>query len=311
MKQFLIMLFALCTCLAKAQSYKKILSKYDVIEFLPENSDGDATSFWTHVLDENNEFMSSLESLLTKGGSAKEAREKMRIALSESNRLYEKDVVFNAHMDSMKYIIMGRYGIVDQTAIYFLRYGDVNAFCTPKINGPIVNVYVCEGLLNALPEDSEIGLPCFYAVLAHEFTHGLFHHALFHLYKTAKKEKSNELIADIATGMAVFHDSYSEARGVESLIKDVGHYSQDVHDWAERNTLLFQFKYGREQEYQADIVAFRLLDWLGIGGEATIAMLESIKSPFGYSDENSDHPTTQERIDLLKYMTSQKRVKLE
>jgi predicted Zn-dependent protease len=294
-----------------AQSYKKILSKYDIIELLPEKSDGDATSFWTFILDENKELVSSLESLLTKGGSAKDAREKMRIALSENSRLIDYDAIFNAHLDSMKYIILGRYGLVDQTAIYYLQYKDINAFCTPKINGPMINVYVCEGLLKALPEDSEIGLPCFYAVLAHEFTHGLFNHALFHLYKTIKKEKSNNLFADIATGMAVFNDSYSKARGIESQIKDVGKYNKDVHEWAERNALLYQFKYGREQEYQADIVAFRLLDWLGIGGEAAITMLESIESPFEFSDEYNDHPTTQERIELLKFMSNQKRVKFE
>lgn len=309
MRKLAILLTLMFTSLIGiAQSYKKILSKYDVIALLPEQSDGDAKSFWTYILDNNIDFMSSVEKLFKKKGSAIEAREEMFIDHSKNYIFLKNDETFYTQLDSLKYLILGCYSMAKQSTIYYLNYNEVNAFCAHKIEGSYINIYLCKGLLNALPKDPQIRQSYLCAVLAHEFTHGLFLHALFHLYKTKKKEKTNNLLADIATGMAAFHDNYSKARGTESMIEDLGDFSRDVHYNAERSTLLYQFKYGREQELQADIVAFRLLDWLGIGGENVIRFLNAIKEPYEYSDEYSDHPTIQERVNLLEYISKQRRV---
>lgn len=309
MKYYFLFFFVLCSCVVNAQSYKKILAKYDIVSLLPEQSDGKAKSFWIHVIEENKSFTSSFEKIAKKGGSAREARDKISNAGVDSNRFLEDSCIYSASIDSLKYNILGNYYVTERCKIYLLREDDVNAFCTPSAQFPYFNICLFEGLIKALPEDATVGIPCLYYVLAHEFTHGLFEHGLFHEYKKRKKEKQNELLAGIAAGMATYNYSYSKARGVESKIHNLEKYNRDVYSWAIRNSQLYQYQYSREQEYQSDIVAFRLLDWLGIGGEAAITMLELIKTPYEYYDEKSDHPTIKDRIGLLKYMCTQKRIK--
>lgn len=285
-----------------AQSHKSILSKNDIIKYLPETSDGKAESFWNHVVTDNKEFLETVDKIFNKkGGSAKTARETIAKALGQSEAYYADDAKLLVNVDSAKYDVLGNTKFADDIHIYYLDYDDVNAFCTPSSN-----VYVYSGLLNSLPKDKIY--TCFLGVLAHEFTHGLLHHALIAQYKIAKKEKQNQLVADIATGLAVAHDSFSKARGTESVIPNTGEYSSKVHSWAQKATLMYQFRYSREQEYQADIIAFRFLDWIGIGGEIYLDLLKALNQPFEYTDE-SDHPSTDDRMELIKYMCSQKRVR--
>ncbi len=305
LKHFILTFVGLCIfCIfpSYAQSPKKILSKNDIIKYLPETSDGKAESFWNHVVAENKEFLETVDKIFNKkGGAAKTARETIATALGQCEAYYANDATLLVNVDSAKYDVLGYTKLANKIHVYYLDYDDVNAFCTPSSN-----VYVYSGLLNSLPEDKKY--TCFLGVLAHEFAHGLLHHALVGQYNIAKKEKQNRLIADIATGMAVFHDSYSKARGTESMIPDTGEYSSKVHSWAQKATLMYQFKYNREQEYQSDIIAFRFLDWIGIGGETYLDVLQTLNQPFEYTDESS-HPSTYDRMELIKYMCSQKRVR--
>ena len=285
-----------------AQSNRSILSKNDIIQYLPEISDGNAESFWNYVVAENKDFLSTMDKILNKNGSsAKAARKNIANALGKTEAYYANDAVLLTNIDSAKFDVLGHTSLADKIHVYYLPFNDVNAFCTPEIN-----VYVYEGLLNSLPKD-DIYL-CFLGLLAHEFSHGLLYHALTHEYKTIKKEKQNNLVAGIASGLAIAHDSYSKARGTESMIPDTEEYISKVYSWANKETLLYQYKYSREMEYQADIVAFRFLDWIGVGGEKYIKLLQSIKQPFENSDEYSDHASTDERITLLQYLSTQKRI---
>lgn len=285
-----------------AQSNKSILSKNDILKYLPEKSDGNPGSFWNHALNDNKEFLDLMDKILNKNGSsAKKARENIASALGETEAYYAKDATILAKLDSAKYDVLGNNSVSNSIHIYYLQYPETNAFCTPQ-----TNVYVYSGLMDALPQEHIY--VCFLGVLAHEFAHGLLHHALVHQYKIAKKEKQNELVADIATGLAAYHDSYSRARGTESMVPDVKGYSNKIHIWARQETLRYQFKYSRDMEYQADIVAFRFLDWIGVGGEIYIEALQAMEDPFADNDDYSDHPSMSDRIALLKYMCTQKRV---
>lgn len=302
-KIFCILILISVVITANAQSYKSILSKNDIIKYLPEVSDGSVESFWNHAVAENKEFLETVDKILNKNGSsAKKARQDIAKALGETEAYYAKDASILSKLDSAKYDVLGYTSFADGIHVYYLDYDDANAFCTPQ-----TNVYVYEGLLNSLPEDKLY--VCFLGVLAHEFTHGLLHHALIHQYKLAKKEKQNELVADIATGLAVYNDSYSKSRGTESMVPDTRNYSSKVHAWARKETLRYQFKYSRDMEYQADIVAFRFLDWIGVGGEVYMEALQSINDPFADSDDYSDHPSIDERLALLKYMCTEKRIR--
>jgi len=283
--------------------YEDILSECDIIHLLPQESDGNALSFWNHIIAENKELNKLFSKINTKGGSAKEAREKISELLYYDRPLLKKTGIDVPSLDSMKYVLLGDYDDVDDLfSIKMKDSEELNAFSTPD-----GEIFIYSGLLDHFFNGSEESIPCLYAILAHEFSHVFFRHALVSLYKKYKREKTNELIADIATGAANFSYSYSKARGIESPIDDVQEYSENVHEYANQQTTLYYFKYSRTQEYQSDIVAFRLLDWLGLNGEYVIEALQLINNPFDVgSDEYNDHPSTQDRIKLLKYLLSKK-----
>lgn len=93
----------------------------------------------------------------------------------------------------------------------------------------------------------------------------------------------------------------------------------------------FRMQYSREQEIEADIVAYRFLEWCGIGGDVYIRMLKDYGKATGdYREGELDkttyselfhainsggspsrktrmmdsHPTTVSRIELLEYMAA-------
>ena len=72
---------------------------------------------------------------------------------------------------------------------------------------------------------------------------------------------------------------------------------------------MYQFKYSREIELQADIVAFRLLDWIGIGGERMKEALTLLADPFEYSSDLDNHYTMSQRIAVLEQLEKGPRVK--
>ena len=287
--------------------YENILVECDILHLLPKESDGSALTFWNNIVFENNYFKKRINKAMTKGGSAKNARMEIANQTHKNEAILNSLSLYSSTLDSMKYAIIGNCSFADSLSIRLLENDAINAMCTPESN-----VYIFKGMIDMLFEKSEHPIWCMYAVLGHEFTHGLFHHAFFSLYNKNKREKRDELFAELAVGMASFSYSYSKARGTEGIIKtqeQINEIGENVYREASLLSTLYYFKYSREQEFQSDIVAFRLLDWLGIGGEYVIEMLQLLKNPYNVSsDDFNDHPSIQERIKLLKFMQTRKRV---
>ena len=67
---------------------------------------------------------------------------------------------------------------------------------------------------------------------------------------------------------------------------------------------MFHYKYDREQEIEADIVAYRFLEWIGIDPAEFIMALErtNLDNLTGAGEKDSDHPSTEFRVGLLKQL---------
>ena len=302
MKKLIIFCLASLTfqfCAAK--SIKSLVKKYDIIKLLPEQSDGNVETFWNAVVFNNAEFQSLIKRIQTKGGSAKKARTLVSSATSQSENHYYSYSEYWGLIDSLKYTLLGNNSFSNNTFIRVIPINEVNAFCTPNSR-----IFVFGGIFEALPKDNLYNT--FLAVLAHEFAHGMMQHSLVGQYKKIKKEKSNKLWAGIAIGLNAFADGYAAAQGVK-VPDNRGEYYASIYNAAVQDSYMYQFRYDREQEIQADIIAFRLLDWIGVGGESMIQMLNHIKRPYEYASDTSDHPTTQERIAILSYLVNKKRIK--
>ena len=77
--------------------YEEILAECDIIHLLPQESDGDALSFWNHIIGKNKELNKLFNKIDTKGGAAKEARENISEYLHYDRPLLKKLVLMFPH----------------------------------------------------------------------------------------------------------------------------------------------------------------------------------------------------------------------
>lgn len=122
-----------------------------------------------------------------------------------------------------------------------------NASCTPD-----GHVYINYGLIKRLGEKDEL----LFGVLAHEIAHYMLRHHLMHTYKTLKREKLNNVGAAIGmAGTAVGNLAAASAGVSAGTSEEQSDQYQRYWDSAKHNTRLYKYRYGREEELEADIIA--------------------------------------------------------
>lgn len=172
-----------------------------------------------------------------------------------------------------------------------------NAFCTPD-----GNIFITSKLLVEMGSD-------YYALLgiaAHEMAHYVLQHAASSVYAQKKRERRNNIIAGVASGIVAATAIYSASQGADANMSDATVKSiENMFGAAKRDAYMFGFRYDREQELEADIIAYRYLEWLGISGTHYIAALYRIwneDDEFYANDVDSTHPSTIYRTRLLSYL---------
>lgn len=172
-----------------------------------------------------------------------------------------------------------------------------NAFCTPD-----GNIFITSKLLVEMGSD-------YYALLgiaAHEMAHFVLQHAASSVYAQKKREQRNNIIAGVASAIVTATAIYSASQGADASMSDATSKSiENMFGAAKRDAYMFGFRYDREQELEADIIAYRYLEWLGISGTHYIAALYRIwneDDEFYANAVDSSHPSTIFRTQLLSYL---------
>ena len=142
--------------------------------------------------------------------------------------------------------------------------------------------------------------------VAHEFAHGALLHHVRSFYAEAKERRKNELLGGIAAGLnglAAGMETYNAvAYGIRPSGTDYGAIISNIDTDVKNSTFKYLFKFNREQEFEADLFAYRFLEHLGCG-EEFINGLRILGTQYDYMfDEYSDHPTTSTRINFLNYV---------
>lgn len=303
MKKFFIlflMTFAAVFSFAQNKKYDKLISEFDVIEYVESLEKNRPDLFWDAVW-RNNDGLHRLAEAIEKGKeTAVQAQHDLYYAQVSSAGYYQ-NLPINSKLqfaaDSLlKYI--GINSVYDGATIQIVDFEEVNAFACP--NG---EMYITTGAMmsDGIPLEGMIG------ICAHEAAHFLLQHSLANAYALRNKEKKNMIIAGVVSAIDAAANAYAQANGA------VGNESWDnVNEriesniiWAGDNALKYKYKYSREQEIEADIIAYRFLEYMGWGGEHYINALKSIGyENDAYYDDMSDHPTTEFRVKLLEHLGS-------
>lgn len=285
---------------AECFQYIKKLDVPSEVMALPNDN---PANFWWNLPKYNTEYQ-KFETALKKGkGTALSAvneikndlllRTDIQKGLTDDNSVEVLDSVY-------KFFNLKVYN--PQMKAYIVGDREVNAYSTPD-----AIIVLNSGLLNRMGTFEKI-----YAVVGHELAHYALGHVIQNLYAVKKKEKRNQVMAGVASGIqatgtaigqAMYSDNSPEGQKARAQAwQDVTDGLYKNLEWATMDAYgRYHLKYSRSQEMEADIASYRFLQWIGEDPNYMIKILELLGEGEPKIDQKkSDHPSTEFRINVLK-----------
>ena len=278
--------------------YIKLANRLDILKCLPDTAIHQQGLFWKSVVEKNEDFNQMMEFFVEPTGLAKEALSKVKSAEGLNmfmNMSYDERK--EGHQNKLLHGIMFGDSTAYKDITFRMNYDkDFNAFTTPD-----GYIYVNTGVLDKIDPDYDL----MYGILAHEITHYLLKHQLIHEYMALKRERANKITAGIATiGVGIANMVGASYGGPVDTLTQKKTY-EGIKAGAEEWTKAYRYRYGREEELTADIVAFRFLEWIGEDPNKYIEVLQKMEGGWltRETDRYDDHPSPQDRIGVLKALT--------
>ena len=206
---------------------------------------------------------------------------------------------FNDKLDSLSNFLKGAiWGNENLNNNIFFIEGGINSFT--NANG---NFYIEDGLRKILDKEELI------FVMAHEYVHFLMKHIEVGIYSGYKRKIKNEIIGGTASALALAGAGYAAAQVSplysDEVIEDGIQLSENISSVVNLYTELYAYRYSREQEYEADYLAFCFMKSFENIDKA-ISALEKIYVAEGMKDNDtdiySDHPSLFSRIKFFYFL---------
>lgn len=299
---FLSLLISMsCMAGGNEKKYKKLINKYDVADEAKAVESFSPTLFWQTMLDNNELLMKFFNDMQKKRGAEKEALRK----IAEIPRFYPQyeESIFE-DMQGFCDTLLIDMGIADlkgiKCSLHVVYSQQPNAYTALTEGG--FAMCLTSGLILRKGVDYNILM----GYVAHEFVHGALLHHIRSLYAEAKERRKNELFGGIAAGLnaiAAGAEAYNAAAyGTKPSGYDYGAAIAKIGNDISESTLKYSFKFSREQEIEADLIAYRFLENLG-RGEDFINGLRILGTDYDFLyNDYSDHPTIANRIGFLTFV---------
>lgn len=283
----------------KNREFEKLIRKYDVTSVL-QTKNGKPEDFWRQLSQNHQGLLAYINALEHGKKTALKAENDISMALGliehEYNQLYvyTGDTIANYTRE----ISEGILGIDANKIRIHIAYGSIpNAFCTPR-----GDIYIYTSLLERVDYDWRM----LYGICAHEVAHYYLRHSARQKWADEKRAKKNRIMAGIAIGLnAVAEVTNAYVAGYTGN-KYESHFAetyQNILYNAQYDNQMFHFKYSREEELEADIIAHRFLEFVGIDPTYYALALYSLGTENdNYYSDWSDHPTISYRVSFLNYL---------
>lgn len=303
---FLLLLapiFALCQRYSSVPKnyeteFDKLIEKHDFISILDTTRKGDAAYFWRSVIANNEDYNKFNKSLAKNKAAARNVISEID-EMPHPSYLYSQ-LIDNEIQEEYKGFIYGD-SLAKNARIFILNTDKINAFADPR-----GEICVYTGLINFYPKDKDTKI---LGVLAHEMSHFALQHMAIRMWK----ERRNKTLAGVILGLEIAADGAAAVIAAsggtetstmtqEEIEEKTNKYLDDVEQ--------IKYKHSREQEIEADLIAVRLLEWLGYDPWLYVEGLNDLMvigdTPGGYT---SSHPKTRYRIAFLTYLLTKHRMK--
>ncbi|WP_288349986.1 M48 family metalloprotease [uncultured Duncaniella sp.] len=303
--KFLLSIFTLLLFLTSygkdnEKDFIKLIRKHDVPQIarnLPTSAE--PKDFWNSVLD-GNPILTNFVRDINKGkGAEKKAMRKVNQMKLFDYKL-EVDILqeLRGFCDTLAMDMGLPSGIFEMNIVFDPT---PNAFAVVTEKG----FAIC--LNSGLIEKLEFDYSRIMSVAAHEFVHGAFFHHLRTEYEVAKKERKDKVLGGIAAGLTAISagvDGYTA--GVTGQKYDPAVYGERIEQIAKdmkESSIKFRYKYNREEELEADLIALRFMQFLGEERkyQESLQIISSSRDYFWYDDATSDHPSTAYRLEFLDF----------
>ncbi|MGM9794767.1 MAG: M48 family metalloprotease [Candidatus Aphodosoma sp.] len=287
---------------SEEKQYKKLIQNFDVSNEAKAVESPNPRAFIQAFLDNNELLWKFAKDMEKKKGAEKEALSKVA-QLPRFYPQYDNSIVES--MQGFCDTLLIEMGIVDigiDCSLHICYDDRPNAFAALTEKG--FAICITSGLFTS----KGINYNILMGYVAHEFAHGALMHHIRSFYAETKERRKNELLGGIAAGLngvAAGMEAYNAAAyGIPTSGTDYGAVIANIGTEVKMSTLKYSFKYSREQEFEADLFAYRFLEHLGCG-EEFINGLRILGTQYdALYDEFSDHPTTSSRINFLNYVAA-------
>lgn len=281
--------------------YKEYIKEFDVYDAYLDGHEGDASYFWNTVV-RYNQALNSFYDGMSKRKLRKTVEEYERISQSTSSMGLDDISTDKELQEWIIHYMQGDYPDRPLKNICIYYDGTFNAFSTPD------GYLAVSDLLFSSCENYEL-----IGILAHEMAHYVLQHHMVHQdYKKKQKRKNTVLAILSAVGTSVAAAAIQSGGGMtqeqaDSMWDSVMSGNDALIDAFSLRTILSNYKYSREQEIEADILAFRFLEFMGVSPEDYIKALENLVENnyelLKYTDDKfSDHPFIMHRINILRML---------
>lgn len=302
MKRILILISFLCIVISVSARSKRTCYYFDIFKRADKIISVD--NFWEDLLLVNKNYK-KFQRTFTKGGNTIRDTyyeyQKAALDITTLRKSYEDARVNKDLSDSLKtWLRLDSVKTLLIPEIYILPIEEYNAFTYPY---ETKMAFATENITKLLDKEELI------ACMAHEMAHYYLAHQLVRMYTCKKREKSNRFWASFGTavyaGTVAGSNMFAASQGAEPLNVDYGRIVSTATDLfsqaAEHATMMYEFRYSREQEMEADIIALAFLRKSGIDENKVISCLEKLE-PYSTKirDKSDDHPLISDRIKLLK-----------
>lgn len=291
------------------REFRKTIYEYDPYDYtIADPSVNTAGGFWRAVCD-NNEMVKKLMTARTKNNSLwRKAAADVNEVMAGADEFWDGIPDWPCYQD----IISNLLKAIDirDLCIKVCPLDELNAGMYP--HGKMI-------MTSKMMDDSLLTYENILGVCAHEAVHYVLLHQLSQFYSEYKKERSNTIIAAAVMASNVAGNTYAAANGVDIDWDAEKEWNDDFKDGMVRLVYeRYHFRYARKLEIQADIIAYRFLQFIGVGGDKYIDVLrrqyleeqqekeKNKKILYHYDNPNvapSDHPETSYRIALLDYIS--------
>lgn len=298
----ILLLWLPVSLVGQNKTFDKLIKEYDVKGAVCNMEERTPAAFWNTVW-QNNEHLAKLTKAVEKGTDA---------VLKAKKNLWEAHVISEPYYSTLPlvegwgrvsdtlYADLGIRNVFKEVSIAFVIDDNYNAFTLPD-----GRIFIADTLI--LSDD--FNYKNILGITAHEVAHFLLQHTFSNAYETQRKLLTNQIVAGIASAVNVAANAYAQANGAvdSGSWNNVEKTTISLFENAQNDALgRFKYKFSREQEIEADIIAYRFLEFVGYGGQHYIDALKILNTVDEgmKADKDSTHPTTTFRIALLEYLKS-------